>query len=143
MTFHLFEEYAVVRKAHAFVLDVYKHSASFPKHELFGVTSQLRRSAASVPANICEGKARGSDKELFRYLMIARASLTEASYFLLLAKDLSYLPGQSYQQLSKQADEIGRMTAGMLASIRRQRPRFSTKLKAHSSKPLKEGSLHD
>lgn len=140
MGFLMFEDYAIVRKSHAFVLDIYKHTTDFPKHELFGITSQLRRAAASIPANICEGKARGSDREFFRYLMIARASLTEACYFLLLAKDLKYLSETAYYQLSGQADEIGRMTAGLLESIKRQRPRTpkSSRLNAQSSKPLKE-----
>ena len=138
MSFQMYDELVVVRKAHAFVLEVYEHTARFPKSELFGVVSQLRRAAASIPSNICEGKARGSDREFRRFLMIARASLTESCYFLLLAKDLKYLPPDAYLGLSKKADELGRMTAGMLDAIKRQSPPC-LKLKAQSSMPLKGG----
>ena len=83
-----FEELIVWQKAHRFVLDTYRFSSTFPRHEIYGLSAQLRRAAMSVPANIAEGfKKRGrSDKA--RYLNIAEGSLEESRYYLLLAKDL-------------------------------------------------------
>ena len=78
----------------------------------------MRRSATSVSANICEGKGRGSDKEMVRYLLIARASLYELSYYLMMCRDLAYISREQYAHLCKQADEVGRMIAGMIEYLR-------------------------
>lgn len=116
--FQLYEDMAVVKKAHSFVVGVYKASKGFPKDELYGLTSQLRRAAVSIPANICEGRGHSNDKELYRYLNIARASLSECSYLLFLAKDLSYISAEDYAHLHSLGLEVGRMTAGLQSFIR-------------------------
>src|SRR5207249_922227 len=81
----------VWRKAHRVVLDVYKLTNPFPKSERFGVVSQLRRAAYSIPANIAEGFGRRSTKELLHFLAVSNGSLEELRYFLLLSRDLCYL----------------------------------------------------
>ena len=117
MSFTLYNQLLVVQKAHQLVLDVYRETTSYPAREQYGLTSQIRRSAASVPTNICEGKGRESDNELARFLLIARGSLRELQYHLLLSRDLEYLNPNAHKALQKQADEVDRMIGGMLASI--------------------------
>lgn len=85
-----FQDLIVWQKAHQFVLSVYRFSESFPKDELYGLTSQLRRSAVSVPANIAEGFKKRTRPDKARYLNIAQASLEEARYDLILSRDLGY-----------------------------------------------------
>ena len=80
----------VWQKAHGFVLAIYPLTASFPKHELFGLTSQLRRAASSIPANIAEGFTRRGRPDKARFMNIAHGSLEECRYYLILAADLGY-----------------------------------------------------
>jgi four helix bundle protein len=87
----------VWQKSHELVLKVYGITKDFPRDELFGLTSQVRRAAVSVPSNIVEGKARGSNKDFKRFLLIARGSLEETKYQLLLAKDLKYIDEVKYR----------------------------------------------
>ncbi len=103
--------------AHQFVLDVYRASSSFPQHEAFGLTSQLRRSAASIPANIAEGCGRTGEAELSRFLRIASGSASECEYHLLLAKELGYLNDEDYKGLEKQVCRLKRMIFGLLRSM--------------------------
>jgi four helix bundle protein len=85
-----FTELIFWQKAHQFVLDVYKATKSFPKEELFGLTSQLRRAAGSIPANIAEGYKKKSKADKLRFLNISEASLEETKYHLILSNDLGY-----------------------------------------------------
>lgn len=85
-----FEDLVVWRKAHEFVLEVYRMTEAFPKHEVFGLTSQLRRAAVSIPANICEGFRRRGRRNKARFMNIAEGSLNECDYYLLLAQELAY-----------------------------------------------------
>jgi hypothetical protein len=85
-----FEDLIVWQKAHAFVLGVYEESGQFPRTELYGLTSQLRRSAISVPANIAEGFRRRGRADKARMLNIAQGSIEECRYYLILARDLGY-----------------------------------------------------
>jgi four helix bundle protein len=85
-----FQDLIVWQKAHAFVLRVYSFSRSFPKEELFGLSSQFRRASVSIPANIAEGFKKKSDKDKVRFFNIAQGSIEECRYYLILAKDLDY-----------------------------------------------------
>lgn len=113
-----FRELKVWEKAHRLVLRVYKASASFPKDELYGLTSQIRRSSASVATNIAEGCGRGENAELGRYLQIAMGSASELEYQLLLAHDLGFMNSPQYNALARQVVEIKRMLAVLLQKVR-------------------------
>ncbi|MGA7686190.1 MAG: four helix bundle protein [Terriglobales bacterium] len=90
----------------------------FPSSELYGLTSQLRRAAVSVPSNIAEGQARFSQKEFHHFLSQARGSLAEIETQLLIAKELKYLPQPKADSLLVAADELGRVLNGLIASIK-------------------------
>ena len=109
-----FQDLIVWQKAHQFVLSTYCFSSDFPKTEMYGLTSQLRRAAVSIPANIAEGfKKRGSADKL-RFLNIAEGSLEECRYYLILAKDLNY--GDT-GTLMTQLEEVSRLLIGYSKSI--------------------------
>lgn len=108
----------VWQKSHELALGIYELTKVFPKDELFGLTSQVRRAAVSVPSNIGEGKARDSSKEYKRFLLIARGSLEETKYQLLLAKDLQYISENKYKEILKQAEEVGKLLNGLLVKLR-------------------------
>lgn len=113
-----FEDVVAWQKSHALVLEIYRVSAGFPKNETFGLTSQLRRSAVSVPANIAEGFKRQGKAEKARFLNIAEASLEEARYYLILARDLGYLrDGTTLQRLQEAAVVLGAYRDGLLKSL--------------------------
>ena len=98
-------------------MNIYKITKSFPKEELYGLTSQIRRAAVSIPSNIVEGKARGSQKEYKRFLLISRGSLEEVKYQLLLSRDLNYIDLKTYDNSIELAKEVGRLLNGLLVSI--------------------------
>lgn len=104
-----FRNLKVWQKAHALTLAVYRGTRSFPSDEKFGITSQLRRSCASILANLAEGCARGGDTDFARFVNVAAASASETDYHLLLARDLQYLEDSVYQQLFEQVSEVKRM----------------------------------
>jgi four helix bundle protein len=114
-----FEQLIVWQKAHQLVLSVYRFTESFPGKELYGLTSQLRRSAVSIPANIAEGFKKRGRADKFRFLNIAQGSLEECRYYFILAKDLRY--GDS-EPLQSQLEEVSKL------------------LEAYSSKILASGS---
>ncbi|HEY3412611.1 MAG TPA: four helix bundle protein [Armatimonadota bacterium] len=101
-----FEDVDVWKRAHGFVLDVYRLTERFPKCETFGLTSQLRRAAVSVPANFAEGFRKRTHADKGRYYNIAQASLEECRYYLILARDLQY---DDTAALSHELDEVARM----------------------------------
>lgn len=101
-----FQDVLVWQKAHAFVLAVYRAREAFPKHELYGLTSQLRRAAVSVPANIAEGFRKRGKADKARFLNTAEGSLEECRYYLILAQDLGYV---GTEDLRGGADEVGRL----------------------------------
>jgi len=109
-----FEDVEVWKKAHAWVLAVYRFSALFPKHELFGLTSQLRRAAVSVAANFVEGFKRLGRGDKVRFYNISQASLEECRYYLILSRDLGY--GRT-EVLIEMMDEIARMLASYIQAI--------------------------
>ena len=108
-----FRKLAVWRKAHELTLAVYKTTATFPRDELYGVTSQLRRAAVSIPANLAEGRCRRSDRDFRRFVIIALGSASEVEYFLLLSRDLGYIEEAQYQQYANQVEEIKKMLSSL------------------------------
>jgi len=104
------------QKAHQLTLLVYQLTADYPKHELFGLTSQMRRSAVSVPANIAEGHSRKHPAEFRQGLNIAKGSLGELVYYLDLSRDLGYLTPERYQSAYQLLSEAGRVLSGLLQS---------------------------
>ncbi len=113
-----FRDLPVWQKAHALVLRIYSFTAKFPKQEMYGLTSQLRRASVSVPANIAEGFRRRSRTEKARYMNIAQSSLEESRYYLILAQDLGYGDSTSLEAaLDEVAGLLGAYTTAILASI--------------------------
>jgi four helix bundle protein len=112
-----FKDLKVWSKAHSLTIDVYKTTRQFPREELFGITSQMRRAASSIGANIAEGAGRKSDGELTRFLHIARGSAAELEYHLLLAHDLDLLPEGAYSLLARRTDEIQRMLTSLIQQV--------------------------
>lgn len=112
-----FRELKVWQKAHRLVLEVYQVTAGFPREELFGLTSQMRRSGSSIPANIAEGCGRDGDVELRRFLRIARGSASELDYHLLLAHDLHFLTDADHQRLTNDVAEVKRMLTGFIQKL--------------------------
>jgi four helix bundle protein len=100
-------------------LEVYRVTSEFPQHELYGLTNQLRRAAVSVPSNIAEGQARKSNKELARYVNIAKGSLAEIETQLIIADKLGYLENGQADALLTMTDEESRMLSGLLSSLQR------------------------
>lgn len=107
----------VAKKSHVLTLEIYKQTATFPKTEIYGIISQIRRSAMSVTANLAEGYTRKSSGEFKESINVARGSLAETQYFLLLSKDLDYLNQNNYLKLNQMVDEVGKMLFGLYQSI--------------------------
>lgn len=110
-----FKDLHAWQRAHEFVVGVYRLTANFPKEEIYGLTSQLRRAAVSVPANIAEGFARLGQAEKVRFYNIAEGSLEEAKYYLYLASDLGYGDSPELQAIN---EETGKLIKGLIRSIR-------------------------
>ena len=108
------------QKAHQLTLDIYKTTINFPKYELYGITSQLRRAAFSIAANIVEGYSRKSKKEFIQFLYQARGSLDETIYFLILSKDLNYITDEEFNNLTKSASELTKMLNSFITKIKSQ-----------------------
>jgi four helix bundle protein len=104
-----FLELKVWKKAHQLTLDIYQETRSFPREEMYGLTSQLRRAVLSTATNIVEGNKRRSPKDFSHFLNIAQGSNEEAKYLLIVASELKYLPASSATRLSDLASEIGAM----------------------------------
>ncbi len=114
------EELPVWKKAHELTLLVYKVTKSFPKSEIYGLTSQIRRSSSSIGANIAEGFNRNSTKELIQFLYNARGSSGESLYHIRLARDLKYLKDDYYKKLENGYNEVGRQLNGWISSLRKR-----------------------
>ncbi len=112
-----FRNLKVWQRSHQLVLDLYKLTTSFPKDERFGLISQLRRSAASVPTNIAEGAKRYGQQDFARFLNIAEGSLSETEYLIVLSSDLGYLPSTRTNDLLEEISEIARMLNSLRAKI--------------------------
>lgn len=116
-----FRKLDVWSKAHQTVLAVYKNSQAFPREEIFGLTSQVRRAAVSVPSNIAEGCGRGSDAEFARFSEIAMGSSSELEYQVFFAKDLNYLSNEKYEDLSSRIVEVEKMPASLIKKLNADR----------------------
>ncbi|MBK9767386.1 MAG: four helix bundle protein [Chloracidobacterium sp.] len=107
------ENLEVWKKSVDFVIEIYRSTATFPSDERFGLTSQIRRAAVSIPANIAEGAARTSEKEFLYFLSIAQGSASEVSTEILIAFRLGYVTEDLHRTLTARLDEIGRMISGL------------------------------
>jgi len=114
MLLKTFEDLVVWQKAHQFVLKIYKETVVFPVDERFGLTSQIRRAAVSIAANIAEGFNRRHKKEKMQFNSIAKASLDEVHYYVILANDLGFWNKQLFEN---ELDEIRKMLQGLINSI--------------------------
>lgn len=112
-----FRQIHVWQKAHRLVLEVYRHTDSFPADERFGLTAQLRRAAVSIASNIAEGAGRETDRELARFLSMAAGSATESEYQMLLARDLGYWSPEIHQPLDAQVNEIKKMLRAFIRTL--------------------------
>jgi four helix bundle protein len=117
-----FKDLIVWQKAYEFALVIYRQTKSFPKEELYGLTSQLRRAVVSVPANIAEGYERQYRKEYVQFLNIAKGSLGEVETYLLLAKDLGYIESNKFEELEEMRTEIAKLLRGLIGSLKPLRP---------------------
>ncbi len=113
-----FRSLKVWEKAHQLTLDIYRVTAIFPKAELYGLTSQIRRASSSIPANIAEGCGRGGNAELKQFLNIALGSASELEYHLLLARDLKYLEAHEYERLADNTTEVKKMLAALITKVK-------------------------
>jgi four helix bundle protein len=112
-----FKELRVWQRSHALVLQVYRPSEALPSQERFGLVSQLRRAAVSVPTNIAEGSKRRSSQDYARFLNLAEASLAETEYLLMLCRDLDYVAGDATEPLLAETSEIARMLYALRVKV--------------------------
>jgi len=116
-----FHELKVWQKAHQLTLAVYRLTTSFPREELYGLTTQLRRSSSSIPANLAEGCGRNGDAELARFCSIAAGSASELEYHLLLATDLELIQHRAYEELVQRTTEVKRMLTALVQKLNADR----------------------
>lgn len=112
-----FKELLVWQKSVDFVTEIYIATVSFPKDEIYGLTSQIRRAAVSVPSNIAEGNSRRSKPDYLQFLKIARGSCAEIETQLIISKNLNYLSEEDHQKLSINILEISKMLNGLINSL--------------------------
>lgn len=113
-----YKDLLVWHKAHNFTLKIYQVVASFPKEEIYNLTSQIKRSASSIPTNIAEGCGRFSQKDLANFLQIALGSSHELEYQILLSKDLRFIDNGIYSDLEKEVGEIKAMLISLIKKVR-------------------------
>ena len=116
-----YQQLEIWQRSHQLTLKIYTVSKAFPREEVFGLSSQMRRAAASVPTNIAEGCGRDSSSELRRFLVISAGSISELHYQILLAKDLAYISDTIFKELLDETEQIRKMLH-----------RYAEKLKADS-----------
>ena len=116
-----FRQLKVWEKAHRLTLSLYQLTAAFPRDETYGLTSQIRRAASSIPFNIAEGCGRDGDAELSRFCTIARGSASELEYHLLLARDLKLIQPNESEELTQQTIEIKRMLTVLVQKLNADR----------------------
>ena len=101
-----FKKYEIWQLSHAFTLRIYSSTSLFPKDELYGITSQIRRASSSIPTNISEGCGKNSDKEFNQFLNIALGSASETEYSIILSRDLNYIDTETFEILEKEINII-------------------------------------
>lgn len=113
-----FKKLRVWQHAHQLTLEIYAVSSTFPSSERYGLTSQIRRAAASIPTNIAEGTGRGSDADFSRFLYIAMGSASETAYQILLARDLNFLKEEKYKELHAELTSLRRMLNALIRRLK-------------------------
>lgn len=111
---------AVWKRSHALTIAIYRHTSRFPTEERYGLTSQLRRAASSIPSNLVEGAGRRNDREMLRFLSYSLGSACEVEYQLLLATELGYLNGESAAELGAEAENLKRMLNSFITTLRKR-----------------------
>ena len=114
-----FQSLPIIQEAHTLVLFVYKITKKFPDDERFALTSQIRRSVSSIPANIIEGNSRNHKKGYLEFLYIAKGSLEETKYHLLLSRDLRYISDEEYTQSVQLSENVGKQLMGLIHYIKK------------------------
>ena len=127
-----YRDLLVWEKAHSLTLCIYRETQTFPKEERFGITSQIRRAASSIAANLAEGCGRRSDGEIARFTQIAMGSAAAVSYHLLLCRDLGLLGAEEFNRLASATDEIMRMLSALAARLKSPGSRGVLELRAKS-----------
>ena len=117
-----FRKLTVWHKAHASAVAIYQATRRYPRDELYGLTSQTRRAAVSVAANISEGCGRATDADFARFLEMASGSASELEYHLLLASDLEFLPAKEHEHLGASVREVKRMLSSLTKRLRGNTP---------------------
>ena len=112
-----FRDLKVWEKAHRLTISIYRVTSTFPAEERYGLTSQLRRAAVSIPANIAEGCGRSGDRDFARFLQMSMGSATELEYHLLLVHDLGFVETATYEDLEAQTTEVKRMLASLIRKL--------------------------
>lgn len=114
-----YRKFAVWQKSHQLTLDIYKMVSGFPKAELFGLTSQMKRSSASIPTNIAEGCGRSTDRDFCRFLVIAFGSANELEYQIILSSSLEFVNETDSRNLLQQTEEVKKMLSSLIATVKR------------------------
>lgn len=115
-----FKELKVWEKAHKLTLEVYHVTRNFPSEERYGLVSQMRRAAISIPANIAEGVKKKTTRDFLHFLNIAQSSLEELKYYFELSVDLKYINQRVYEEMLMNANEVGAMLAGLCKSLEKK-----------------------
>jgi four helix bundle protein len=121
VTIKKYQELIAWQKAIALVTEIYKASGSFPRDEIYGLTSQLRRAAVSVPSNVAEGQGRATSGEFIQFLCHARGSLFEVETQVIVAHNLSYLSDAQCETLIANISELGRILNGLITSLQNRK----------------------
>jgi four helix bundle protein len=116
-----FKTLMVWQKAHALTLSLYKRTADFPREEVYGLTSQIRRCGSSIGANIAEGTGRRGHAEFHRFLQMAAGSANELEYHLILSRDLGFLTAHDHDELNDRVVEVRKMLLSLISRVNQQR----------------------
>lgn len=113
-----YKDLKVWEKSHQLSVAIYKTTMTFPKEEVYSLTSQIRRSCVSIAANIAEGCGRGSEADFARFLQISLGSANELEYYLLLCRDIGLLEAEDYDKLNNNAREVGKMLTSLILKVK-------------------------